>query len=178
MEHKIKKTLSRDELGRYLHTLADAIQNKDAGNDPPLALLQSTFNKLEFKCKRETERFDIKLKLKTDAKETRPMEDAGAASAIASEGYKALKKRMQATFKAVGRAVRENRVPSQQVVQTFQQDVTAMIRFPDRGEPHYDAFEALCQRLADACRQHRIEDIRQAFEALNKMKKDCHARYK
>lgn len=178
MEHKIKKTLSRDELSRYLHTLADAIQNKDVGYDPPLALLQSTFNKLEFKCKRETERFDIKLKLKTDAKETRPMEDAGTASATSSEGYKTLKKRMQATFKEVGRAVRENRVPSQQVVQTFLQDVTAMIGFPDRGEPHYEAFEALCQSLAEACRQNRIEDIRQTFEALNKMKKDCHARYK
>ena len=178
MEHKIKKTLSRDELSRYLHTLADALQNKDAGYDPPLALLQSPFDKLEFKCKRETERFDIKLKLKTEAKAIRPAKDPETAPGLAPGDYKALKKRMQATFKEVGRAVSENRIPSQQVIQTFKEDVTAMVGFPDRGEPDYEAFEALCKDLAEACRQKRPDDIRQAFEALNKMKKDCHARYK
>jgi len=178
MEHKIKKTLSREELGRYLHRLADAVQNAETVHAPPLTMLRNDFDKLELKCKREAEHFAVKLKLKTDAKEARPIENVDASPVIAPEAYKTLKKRMQATLKEVGRAVSENRVPSEHVIDTFQKDVSAMIRFPDRGEPHYEAFETLGQRLAEACERNRIEDIRQAFEALNKMKKDCHTRYK
>lgn len=178
MEHKIKKTLSREELSHYLHTLADVLLSTEAVDDHPLTLLQSSFDKLEFKCKREAQRFEIKLKIKTDVQGTPLMEEVRASPSGPPGAYKALKKRMQATLKEVGRAVSENRVPSEHVIDTFQKDVSAMIRFPDRGEPHYEAFGALGQRLAKACGQNRIEDIRQVFEALNKMKKDCHARYK
>lgn len=178
MEHKIKKTLARDELSRYLHTLADAVQTTGAVYDPPFSLLQSAFDKLEFKCKREAERFEIKLKLKTNAKEERSIEGVDASPAATPGAYKALKKRMQATFKRLGAMIADNRTPDDLLIQTFQTEVLEMIRYPDRGEPHYDAFVAACRRLTEACQSNRMDEMRQAFDALSRMKKDCHTRYK
>lgn len=178
MEHKIKKTLSREALGRYLHTLADAVRNPQAVHDRKLAMLQDGFDKLELKCRRNAEKFEIKLKLKTDARGTPPMGEAHVSPPGAPEAYKALKKRMQATFKDLGAALSENRLPSEPLIHAFREEVLQMIRYPDRGEPHYEAFEAACRKLTEACRRNRIEEARQAYEALIKMKKDCHTRYK
>ena len=66
MEHKIKKSMSREELGQYLHTLADAVQNAAEMDDQRLALLQTAFEKLELKCKREANGFGLTLKLKAE----------------------------------------------------------------------------------------------------------------
>jgi len=106
------------------------------------------------------------------------MGEAHVSPSGAPDAYKALKKRMQITFKDLGVAISENRIPSEPLIHTFQEEVAEMIRFPDRGEPHYDAFEAACRQLTGACRSNRIENVLQAFEALIKMKKDCHTRYK
>jgi XXXCH domain-containing protein len=178
MEHKIKKSLSREELGQYLHTLADAVQNAAGMHDHRLALLQTAFEKLELKCKRETNGFGITLKLKADSREIPPKKKTPAASARPSGSYKALKKEMQATFKQLGLKIAQNQIPDGQLLHTFQKEVIEMIGFPDRGEPHYDAFEAACRRLVEACQNNQMDEMRQAFEALKKMKKDCHARYK
>jgi XXXCH domain-containing protein len=178
MEHKIKKALSRKELGRYLHTLANALQRSNALHDPELVLLQTDFDKLELKCKREADGMSIKLKVKTDARRAPPQEGNREPFSDASETYKALKKRMQTTFKRLGVTIAANRIPDKPLIHTFETEVLEMIRFPDRGEPHYDAFAAGCRHLVEACRGNRIEDVRCAFEALNRMKKDCHTRYK
>lgn len=178
MEHKIKKTLSREALGRYLHTLANAVQRSDERHGPELALLQTDFDKIELKCKRDVDGIAIKLKIKTDARRAPPQEGDRETFSDPSGAYKALKKRMQATFKRLGVTIAANRIPDDPLIQAFESQVSEMIRFPDRGEPHYDAFQAGCRHLVEACRGNRIEDVRRAFEALNRMKKDCHTRYK
>lgn len=178
MEYKIKKTLSRDELSRYLHTLADALENAEAVHDPQLAMLKNAFDKLELKCKREVERFGIKLKLESDDRGTPSAGPVRASSSEPSTTYKALKKRMQVTFKRLGAVIADNQIPNGPLLLAFQQDALEMIRFPDRGEPHYEAFEAACRRLAEASQNNQPGEVRQAFEVLKRMKKDCHARYK
>lgn len=178
MEHKIKKTLSREELGRYLHALADAVQRSEEMDRPELAMLQTGFDKLEIKCKPEADGIAIKLKVKTDAHQA-PRQDLDREPFSDPSGaYKKLKKRMQATFKRLGVTIAASRIPDDPLIHAFQTEVREMIRFPDRGESHYDAFEAACRRLVEACHSNRIEDVRRAFEALKKIKKDCHARYK
>lgn len=178
MEHKIKKSMSREELGQYLHTLANAVQNAAEVHDHRLALLQTAFEKLELKCKRETNGFGLTLKLKAESGGIQSKGKTAAASARPAGSYKALKKEMQTTFKQIGRMIVENRIPGDPLILAFQKEVRAMTRFPDRGEPHYNAFEAGCRHLVAACRGNRIEDVRRAFEALSRMKKDCHTRYK
>jgi len=178
MEHKIKKTLSRDELSAYLHTLADALQNAEAVHDHPFVRLPTTFDKLELKCKLEAERFEVKFKVKTDTLRKPPTGDGPASPSDKPQAYKALKKRMQVTFKDLATALSKNQIPSEQLIHIFQEEVAEMIRFPDRGEPHYNAFEAACRHLTEACQNNRPGEVRQAFEVLRKMKKDCHASYK
>jgi len=178
MEHKIKKTLSRDELGRYLHTLANAVQRSDERHDSELTLLQTDFEKIELKCKRKTDGIAVKLKIKTDARWAPPQEGNREPISDPSGAYKALKKRMQTTFKRLGASIAANRIPDDPLIHAFEAQVLEMIRFPDRGEPHYEAFEAGCRRLVEACQGNRMDDMRQAFEALQRMKKDCHDCYK
>jgi len=179
MGHKIKKTLSREALGQYLHTLADAVQNVTEIHDQQLALLQTSFEKLELKCKRETNGFGLTLKLKAKYSGNRAKgKTPPVPSARPAGSYKSLKKEMQTTFKQIGAKIAQNQVPDDPLVRTFQKQIRAMVSYPDRGEPHYKAFEAACQRLTEACRGNRPDDVRQAFETLRKMKKDCHARYK
>jgi XXXCH domain-containing protein len=178
MEHKIKKMLSREELGDYLHTLADALQNAAEVHDQPLALLQTAFEKLELKCKRETKGFGLTLKLKADSRGLPSKGKTPAASTHPAGSYKALKKEMQTTFKQIGVRIAANQIPGEQLIRTFQKEVIEMIGFPDRGEPHYDAFGAACRRLVEACQGRPMDEMRQAFESLKRLKKDCHARYK
>ena len=85
---------------------------------------------------------------------------------------------MQTTFKRLGAIIAANRIPDDPLIHRFQTEVLEMIRYPDRGEPHYNAFESACQRLVEACQSNRMDAARQAFEDLGRMKKDCHARYK
>jgi XXXCH domain-containing protein len=178
MEHKIKKSMSREELGQYLHTLADAVQNAAEMDDQRLALLQTAFEKLELKCKRETNGFGLTLKLKAELGGTPVKEKTRVASVGPSGSYKALKKEMQTTFKQIGAKITTNQIPNAPLIRTFQKEIRAMVRYPDRGEPHYEAFEAACRRLVSACQGNQMDEMRQAFEALKRMKKDCHARYK
>lgn len=178
MEHKINKTLSREELGHYLHTLANAVQRSEKADDPELTLLQTNFDKLELKCKREAGGITIKLKFKTDARRVPPQEGYRKTFSDPSGTYKTLKKRMQTTFKRLGAIIAANRIPDDPLIHRFQTEVLEMIRYPDRGEPHYNAFESACQRLVETCQSNRMDAARQAFEDLSRMKKDCHARYK
>ena len=178
MEHKIKKTLSRQGLGDFLHTVANAVQRSGEIHESELALLQTDFDKLELKCKPEADGITIKLKFKTDARREPLQEGVREPLTDPSGDYKALKKRMQANFKRLGVTIAANRIPDDPLIHAFQTEAMKMIRYPDRGEPHYNAFEAACRRLTEACQNNRPGEVRQAFEALIKMKKDCHARYK
>ncbi|MCB2170101.1 MAG: GAK system XXXCH domain-containing protein [Deltaproteobacteria bacterium] len=178
MEHKIKKSLSREELGDYLHTLADAVQNAVEVHDQRLAILQTAFEKLELKCKRETKGFGLTLKLKADSRGLSSKGKTPPATTHPAGSYRALKKEMQTTFKQIGAKITANQIPDAPLIRTFQKEIRAMVRYPDRGEPHYEAFEAACRRLVGACQNNRMDDMRQAYEALKRMKKDCHARYK
>jgi len=178
MEHKIKKSLSREELGDYLHTLADAVQKATETHDQELALLQTAFERLELKCKREANGFGLTLKLKAESREIHSKGKTPVASAAPAGSYKALKKEMQTTFKQIGVRIAANQIPGEQLIRTFQKEVIEMIGFPDRGEPHYDALGAACRRLVEACQGRRMDEMRQAFESLKRLKKDCHARYK
>jgi XXXCH domain-containing protein len=178
MEHKIKKRLSRQELGYFLHTVANAVQRSGEIQDAELALLQTDFAKLELKCRPEADGITIKLKFKTDARREPLQEGLRGSLPDPSGDYKALKKRMQATFKRLGVTIANNRIPDDPLIHTFQTEVLEMIRYPDRGEPHYDAFAAACRRLVEACQSNRMDIVRPAFEALGRMKKDCHTRYK
>jgi XXXCH domain-containing protein len=178
MEHKIKKSLSREELGDYLHTLADALHNAAEVHDQRLALLQTAFEKLELKCKRETNGFGLTLKLKADSRGLPSKKKTPPASTHPAGSYRALKKEMQTTFNQIGAKITANQIPDEQLIRSFQKEVIEMIGYPDRGEPHYEAFEAACRRLVGACQDKQMDDMRQAYEALKRMKKDCHARYK
>lgn len=178
MEHKIKKSMSREELGQYLRTLADAMQNAVTMDDQRLALLQTDFEKLELKCKRETNGFGLTLKLKADLGGAPLKGKTRAASVDPSEAYKALKKEMQTTFKQIAARIAANQIPDTPLIGTFQEASRAMVRYPNRGEPHYEAFETACRRLVSACQGNQMNDMRRAFATLKRMKKDCHARYK
>jgi len=95
-----------------------------------------------------------------------------------AKSYKALKKEMQTTFKQIGAKIATNQIPDDPLMRIFRKEIRAMVSYPDRGEPHYNAFETACRRLVKACQGNRMDEMRQAFEALQRMKKDCHDRYK
>ena len=115
MEHKIKKRLSRQELGYFLHTVANAVQRSGEIQDAELALLQTDFAKLELKCRPEADGITIKLEFKTDARRETLQEGLRESLPDPSGDYKALKKRMQATFKRLGVTIANNRIPDEPV---------------------------------------------------------------
>lgn len=91
---------------------------------------------------------------------------------------KTLKKRMSKSFKDMLKAMDDGRLPSLDLVASWCKDGDQMVTLLNRGKEHFHSFQGRCSELLEAVEQRQMEAARAAAEALNRMRKECHSRYK
>ena len=91
---------------------------------------------------------------------------------------KTLKKRMSKSFKALLKTLESGRLPALDLVASWCEDADVMVTLLDRGKEHSHSFQGKCHDLLESVEQQRIESAKAAAEALNRMRKECHSRYK
>lgn len=91
---------------------------------------------------------------------------------------KSLKKRMAKSFKAMLKTLDDGQLPSWDLVASWHKDAKLMVTLLDRGKEHFRSFQSRCQELLESVQERRLEAAKAAAEALNRMRKECHSRYK
>ncbi|EPR41937.1 hypothetical protein dsx2_2941 [Desulfovibrio sp. X2] len=92
--------------------------------------------------------------------------------------YKGLKKRLKEHWKAVRDALLAGNLPEDAAYEAFAAEFKAMLTYPGKGEEHYAANAEALRELAEAMRTRDIAEVRLAAAMIDKLKKECHARYK
>lgn len=170
---KVKKEMALTEVSGFLRKLADVLDGSADGFDGGADINLRDFDKIEIKMKREMTAVSMKMKIEHDetASETAP--DDGQEK----PRYKKLKKRMQTTYKAIGKALSESRLPDQLTVQSFLRDALIMISYPGYGDEYYELFAQACERFSQACDGRDLSAVQAAFTEIVQLKEDCHDRY-
>jgi XXXCH domain-containing protein len=91
---------------------------------------------------------------------------------------KNLKKRMSKSFKAMMKEIDDGRLPTLDLVVSWRQDADLMVTLLDRGKEHFHSFQGKCDELMESVKQGSIASVKAAAAALNRMRKECHSRYK
>ncbi|HTY25030.1 MAG TPA: GAK system XXXCH domain-containing protein [Desulfomonilaceae bacterium] len=91
---------------------------------------------------------------------------------------KKIKKRMSNSFKDMLKAMDDGRLPRVDLVASWCEDGDLMVTLLERGEEHFHSFRGKCSELLEAVEQGHLGAARAAAEALNRMRKECHSRYK
>lgn len=198
-ERKVEHHLAPADLVRFLRALADQAGGDASGDAPLLGEPPVSFDrlaKLELKLKRRASGWSAKLKIKQtedpassynggshapDAAEDAAIGPAALVpeeAAPRKEKYKRLKKRMDADFKIIRKAVKEDRLPPEPTVERFLEDSTAMVTYPGFGDPYYEAYMLACNRLRGSVAQGDLEAVRGAVRELREQEQRCHDEFK
>lgn len=188
-EKKIKQAMPFEDVPAYLRLLADAVEKNSDNLPAELADLPEPIAKLEMKGKVRNGTWELKIKIKA---ETAPSPELPLANDLetrpASESprtkpgikYKSLKKRMKSSFKNIAEALKAQKLPESDIMDTFLADSELMTTFAGAkyGEAHYQDYRDACRRLADAYATKNWEAFKAGYAALDQLKKDCHSSYK
>lgn len=112
-------------------------------------------------------RLRLKGKAQRSARATRP-----------GDSYRALKKGMSHTWKALRRSARDGALPDPAIVQRFVEQGQAMMQHPDKGAAFFPAFTHALQALQRAADEGDAEAWGQALAQVDKLRKAAHRRYK
>ncbi len=91
---------------------------------------------------------------------------------------KTLKKRMSKSFKAMLNTMDDGRLPALDSVASWCEDAELMVTLLNQGKEHFHSFQGKCQELLESVEKRRLEAAKAAAESLNRMRKECHSRYK
>jgi XXXCH domain-containing protein len=91
---------------------------------------------------------------------------------------KTLKKRMSKSFKDLLKAMDDGHLSTPDVVARWCEDADLMVTLLDKGKEHFQSFQGKCQELLQSVERRNLEAAQAAAAALNRMRKECHSRYK
>ncbi len=92
--------------------------------------------------------------------------------------YSNLKHELQASYKAIYRAVHAGTLPPADAVRAFEEQSRQMTQYEDAGSEYYAPYNAALERFLKAWTSADIAAMHDAVDALNHVKTDCHQRYK
>jgi len=92
--------------------------------------------------------------------------------------YSNLKHELQASYKAIYRAVHAGTLPPVNAVRAFEEQSRKMTQYEDAGSEYYAPYNAALERFLKAWTSADIAAMHDAVDALNHVKTDCHQRYK
>jgi XXXCH domain-containing protein len=91
---------------------------------------------------------------------------------------KTVKKRMSKSFKGLVKAMDDGRLPSLDLVASWCEDADLMVTLLDRGKEHFHSFQGKCHELRESVERRQLEPAKAAVADLDRMRKECHSRYK
>jgi XXXCH domain-containing protein len=92
--------------------------------------------------------------------------------------YKALKKRMKGSFKRIGEALGESRLPDWETMDSFMADSALMITYPANGDEFHPRYKAACAEFLNAFKAGDLAQTQARYNQIKAIKSDCHDRYK
>jgi XXXCH domain-containing protein len=91
---------------------------------------------------------------------------------------KNVKKRMSKSFKDLLKTMEDGRLPSLDLVDSWCEDADLMMTLLDQGKEHFPSFQRKCRELRESVERRELESAKDVAAALNRMRKECHSRYK
>ncbi|UZP67110.1 GAK system XXXCH domain-containing protein [Desulfovibrio mangrovi] len=186
MSRKFVLECTRDELPALFRDIADALEGKQTGSTQ-LPSLES-FRKLQIGVKDEYGLVSLKLKFRDDHGNLDLSGDSEPAATLEHapqtgeeqhpQPYSNLKHELQASFKAIYRAVHTGKLPPAEAVQAFEAQSRLMTRYDDCGSEYYAPYNAALDEFMAAWKAQDITAMHDAVDAINHVKTDCHQRYK
>jgi XXXCH domain-containing protein len=137
------------------------------------------FKSAKLKVKRHLTGYSVKLKLKSEKKETDdskekpPVSDVLGPADVAMT-FKHLKKRMKSSFKSINENLVAERYPDKAAVDGFLVEVDRMARFPDQCGDRYPDFKEACDGLLRAFENENFDALRDRYADVKRMRDACH----
>lgn len=172
-------------LARFFREMADRLEGKEPVNGTEFGVDPGDFYKLKVGLKRDLDGYGIKVKVKPwqprdlfgDPAPDRPETDEPPVAAGLPK-YKSLKKRMKGQFKHIYDRLLNDALPETDVVSAFLADSRLMTAYPGYGDEYYAEYDAARAVFQDAFEREDLAACKSAAQELNRLKKECHARYK
>lgn len=174
---KIDKYLKKEELPEFFRQLAAALEKGEGGE---LSCAEA-FRKMKISVKDEYGQITLRAKIKSAAEckaedleeiEADPTDEQGKPK------YKALKKRMGASFKVIFKMIHQGDMPPKAAVDEFLEDSKLMVSYPGYGDPYYEMYTEACEAFAKAYEEGDMEMLNATVDELVHQKGHCHAKYK
>lgn len=175
--------LTGAQAAQLLRELANGLEGLPAEGEPRFSLDSAALSKCKISLKKESSGYELKIKVKhldmadppEDAdkpEKTEPVEDDEPSD------YKKIKKQMGKQFKRIIENLLIGVLPDDDVVHSFLNDSRRMTAFPQYGQEYYPVFETACDQFREAFEKRDPEACKNAYQALSRIKKECHERYK
>lgn len=177
-ESKVEIALTSEGLPQLFRELAATLEGGPGGALGGVDLHGCA--KLKIEVKRKDGRVVVKLKAKHEepAGEAAPSAASARASKAAGSKYGQLKKRLKLSWKAVREAVLAGRAPDAAQAEAFVADSERMVAFPGKGDAYYAPYTTALESFRIAMKSGDIAALRSACDELERVKAQCHDRYK
>ena len=179
---RIENNLEVEEVAGFLRALADVLEGGCADCLRPYGLQLHDFNKIKLGLRKgDTGELFLKIKVKDRPVSTGSVKVRAGSHKEEDPGrqeYKILKKRMKASFLAIGRSLKDGEKPQSGLIASFLADSRQMLTVPGYGDPLYEKYEACCSSLERAAAEGDVPRMNEAFSDLSSCMKSCHEQYK
>jgi XXXCH domain-containing protein len=177
LKTKIKKEMQRQKLAEYLEGLAAQLR---AGKLEADGRRWSVPDKLQAKISHKEEKGRIDAKIKWHWSTLEEYEDPAREQVIAwQDSWKALKKRLTLSFKAIEKTVVEGKMPGDDALALFISRSREMVKF---AEPEWqaaiDEYIDHLGTLKHAVREGQFEVVQHEMRDLRNRMMQCHRDFK
>lgn len=174
--------LSEADLAGFLRNLADGLERPegDGPTDDRFPVDVRGSQKVKIGIKKQPGGYSVKIKTKYVPTGENGEYHRSETVEGAKPSYKSLKKRMKGDWRAIMAAAEAGRLPDKGVLDAFLADSEMMTTFPgdDMGEEYYDAYNDACRELRAAYKTAEAGIFQDAVAAVDRLKADCHDRFK
>ena len=170
-EIKVSKALPKEDLAAFFEELARWLDGGEAVEGLPRPAEVAA---LKMRVEDLGVHYSVKMKIKKAPEAGAPAEGDPAAAM----GYKPLKKKLRADMKSLAWYLSESRLPPAHELDAFLAHCQLMTRFPGQGDEYYAPFLAAVDQLRAAVAAQDLDGMAAAVQELNRVKKECHAKYK
>lgn len=175
------REMSTEEAARFLRQLASSLENGRVELDNAV-LGWEDIRKLKLKLRNSEGRISLKTELKSRHKKglklqrwsTSHMERKGGRQ----KPFKALKKEMESTFRAIQSSLQQGSLPHAEQARNLHEQALQMLQHADRGQDGYGSFLELTQELEHAVQEENLERCRNLARDLEQSERECHSRLK
>ncbi|MEF8823063.1 MAG: GAK system XXXCH domain-containing protein [Desulfohalobiaceae bacterium] len=173
--------LTPRQAGEYLRNVAQALEEGHLGLED-LDLDWQQIHKLELKLVNRAGEIGLKTKVKPWVQDSgkKRKKDSVKSSQAGDKGrpFKALKKEMEKTFKAIRSSVQDGASPSLKEAQDLHSQAEEMQQKAGRNQEGYSAFLELTAGFVKSAEEGDLGRAGRLIQDMRQAEKDCHARFK